>query len=834
MSKLIDALNRLQTLRSDDDPVELDSLHSESENFQEAIVAGECESSTTVSPDDSVCNQGGHSGSPPFELGVSTWLEILRNEYIDGYVRDGGGAIKFAVLPDNNSLTSLADSLGQDARQDNFVFAKIDARYTKAHMVDRLFHKIAKQLDWDELAYQYVTRLLVEHGYLVPTERKEFTLHKVAELNDRKEPLLRRDLQTWLEETIDGDPSLCREFRMAIIRLCLAQLDSGESDRVLADAVKDWLCGELRLISGVKKALIFQKVARHNARYLLSSLTHWLRMAGRSGLIVTLDITRYLESKRPTNPDRSFHYSSTAVLDLYDMLRQFIDTSDELEGFMMVVLTPPEFLSDARRGIDRYEALKNRIWDDVRDKHRPNPLVPLVRLSLISDSGQSYSCGESSSTATEQESVIARRVIEGLRAGVPTKHVVDSLGCPQGEIEWRFRRLLEGTEQNIPTGQCSKGLIVEGSFGSGKSHVLEYLQNIALASNFICSRVVISKETPLYHPVRMFHAAMESAVIPNKKGEVLEEIASQCDAWNPKYKSLAAWVNSVESGMDPRFAATLFLHERMGSDQELGYRMARFWTGDPLGVGELKRYLKECGIAGRYSFGKISQAELASQRFQFASRLMQAAGYAGWMLLIDEVEVVGRYSINQRIKSYAELARLVGGQDRISYPGVGVVVALTDDFQKEVLEGKGDMVNIPKRLQADTSEANIRLAEQADLGMKLVESRRIPIEGPTESLIQQAHETIRSLHVKAHHWHDWDHSAIVPALEVTPGTRMREYVKSWITELDLKRLLPEGAVEIEVANIKPHYEEDLALASVGPEVPTHDSIDYPDDSFKDA
>ena len=112
---------------------------------------------------------------------------------------------------------------------------------------------------------------------------------------------------------------------MAVIRLCLAQLESGESDRVLANAVKDWLCGELRLISGVKKALIFQKVVRHNARYLLSSLTHWLRLSGKDGLIISLDISRYLVSKRPAEPDRTFYYSPTAVLDLYDMLRQFIE-----------------------------------------------------------------------------------------------------------------------------------------------------------------------------------------------------------------------------------------------------------------------------------------------------------------------------------------------------------------------------------------------------------------------------------------------------------------------------------------------------------------------------
>ncbi|GJL50962.1 MAG: hypothetical protein NPIRA01_21890 [Nitrospirales bacterium] len=829
MSKLIEALNRLQSLRSDDDLTGLDSLQSPTDNFQEALVTAEVPE-VAYEPPPVVAepiHQGSGHAAVSMEINQKAWVEIVRREYLQGYVRDGGGTVKFVVLPDADSHKSFADELGDSANQEEFVFAKVDARYTKAHMVDRLFHKVAKQLDWDELAYEYVVRLLVDHGYQVPSQRKEFTLHHVATLNDRKEPLLRRDLQTWLEETIESDANLCREFRMAIIRLCLAQLESGESDRVLANAVKDWLCGELRLISGVKKALIFQKIVRHNARYLLSSLTHWLRLAGKRGIIMTLDISRYLVAKRPSEPDRSFYYSPTAVLDLYDMLRQFIDTSDELEGFMMVVHAPPEFLTDAKRGIDRYEALKHRIWDDVRDKHRQNPLVPLVRLSPTSPSLESLTVGEAGTAGSENETLMARRVIEGLRAGVPNGYVVKILGCSQGEIEWRFRRLLEGTQQNIATGQCSKGLIVEGSFGSGKSHVLEYLQNVALESNFICSRVVISKETPLYHPVRIFHAAVESAVIPDKKGELLSEIASQCDSWDPKYKSFSTWVNSTESEIDPRFASTLFLHERMGTDQELGYRMARFWTGDPLGVGELKKYLKECGIAGRYSFGKISQAELASQRFQFASRMIQAAGYAGWILLVDEVEVIGRYSVNQRAKSYAELARLVGGQDKISYPGIGVVVALTDDFQKEVLEGKGDMVKIPQRLQAVSSDENIKLAEQAEMGMKLVESRRIPIEGPTEPLIQQTHQTIRSLHVQAHNWRDWDHSAIVPHIEVLPGTRMREYVKSWITELDLKRLTPDEAVEIEVDNLKSHYEEDRVLATVSQDDSGFSQIESP-------
>ena len=105
---------------------------------------------------------------------------------------------------------------------------------------------------------------------------------------------------------------------------------------------------------------------------------------------------------------------------------------------MMVVLAPPEFLTDARRGVNRYEALKHRIWDDVRDKHHPNPLVPLVRLSADSTSFQSLTVGSPVPSDGQKDGLMARRVIEGLRAGVPNRHIVKALGCPQGEIGMAF------------------------------------------------------------------------------------------------------------------------------------------------------------------------------------------------------------------------------------------------------------------------------------------------------------------------------------------------------------------------------------------------------------
>ena len=794
MSKLIEALNRLQSVREEECIAPLPSSINITQLAAPKPVPPPQSDSKPSSKKNSLPEE-----APLFNLPLSDWLSIIQSEYLASFVREGGGAVKVAVFPHEETLKACQQELDDLAKREAYALAKVDARFTKAHMVERLFQKIAKQVDWDELAYRFLLRLLEENGHRIPANRREFSLRQVATLNERKEPMLRRDVQTWVEKSIEGDPGLCREFRMAMIRLCMAQLDAGDSDRVLASAVKEWLCGDLRLVSGVKKALIYQKVSRHNARYMLSSLTRWLRLTGQGGLILSLDISRYFSKKDALPTDGTLSFSSSATMDLFELLRQFIDSVDDTEGLLMVVLAPQEFLTDARRGVDRYEALKLRVWDDIRPKHRQNPLASLVRIQDITETVSaeriSPPCPKPRSMGPDSE---ARRVIEGLRAGVPNRHLVTALGCLQPEVEGRFRRLLEATQQNITTGPCPRGMVIEGEFGSGKSHILEYLQSLALEANCICSRIVISKETPLYHPVRLYYSAIETAVIPNKRGEIFSEIAGECDVWTPRYKNLVSWVNNPESGIDARFAATLMLYERLSSDMELGHRMTRFWTGDPIGVGDLKKYLQEAGFGERFTFGKVSAAELALQRFQFAARLMQAAGYAGWILLIDEAELIGRYSMNQRAKSYAEVARLMNLDGGPTIPGLGTVLALTNDFREDVIEKKGDNVKLLEKLRANNAEADRLLADKAEKGMGLLQSQRIPIGHPSSAIIQEAYRAIRALHLKGHGWHMWGNATDGSAI-IVPGTSMRKYVKSWVTHWDSLRFYPGEECEIEAS-----------------------------------
>ena len=321
------------------------------------------------------------------------WLEVIRREYLADFVAAGGAAVKVVVPADAAGRHDVRHRLRTSAEPLGYAFASVDAETTKIHLIDRLFFEVARQVDWDALARAYLAGSLVTMGYRLPqdvaapVEAPEglgdgaLTITRLAAVNNLPEAAFLVDIKRALWNRLLGDHALAREFRLAMIRLCIAQLDPAD-EPTLTEAVKQWLRGELRLISALKRALIFQRIARHNARQMLFSLARWLALAGKCGLVVSLDVARYADASRPHERGPGLYYSTTACMDLYEVLRQLIDATDELEHCFVGIVAAPEFLTDERRGLRSYHALYMRIADEVRDRYRPNPRSSLVRLAV--------------------------------------------------------------------------------------------------------------------------------------------------------------------------------------------------------------------------------------------------------------------------------------------------------------------------------------------------------------------------------------------------------------------------------------------------------------------
>lgn len=314
-------------------------------------------------------------------IGVDAYLEFLAKEYLGDFISQGGASVKFCVSPDPVVLYRFRTGLAEVAANGTFAYARLDAATTKVHQIDQVFFALSRQVDWLSLAAHFVRAAYDAISFPVPDDLAELTVAAAAARHDVDPRELYRSMRRHLEGEILGDHAMVHEFRLAMLRLCQAHLVARDVDTAERDAVVEWLQGDLRQISRMRSSLIYTRVARHNARHMLLSASHWLARVGHRGLVLDIDIARLLVTRRPPIEERQgIYYSKAAVIDAYEVLRQLVDATDDLEATLVTVCAPLEFVTDDTRGLTSYTALQLRVADEVRDRQRANPYAGLVRL----------------------------------------------------------------------------------------------------------------------------------------------------------------------------------------------------------------------------------------------------------------------------------------------------------------------------------------------------------------------------------------------------------------------------------------------------------------------
>ena len=411
----------------------------------------------------------------------------------------------------------------------------------------------------------------------------------------------------------------------------------------------------------------------------------------------------------------------------------------------------------------------------------------------------------------EYEALSCRRALEALRNGVPNTEAVKVLGCSQPEAEGQFSELLDKATDKDDPADGAVGMLVSGDFGSGKSHLLTHLEQQALSQGFVCSKVAISKETPLYDLGKVFKSAMENGRLPMRRGRLIEELGQRLNPRYPHYSSFFHWANEAGSsgGLHQMFPASLMVYERSG-DLELCGKIESFWAGDRILVSDVKNGLRQINQFKNYPFRAPKAAELPPQRLRFAAELIKGAGYKGWVVLLDEIELIGSYSILQRGRSYAQLAGWMGQIFGASCPGLVVVGTVTEDFALENISpdgGKKDHDYMRPKL-ADSKRYN-DITDRAEIGMNLLEREALTLRPPSPSEVRATVDKLQQIYSEAYGWD-------APRLQAETGgagyqRQMRYKVRAAINEWDLRRLYPDYRPETEVDEFRHTYEENVDL-----------------------
>ena len=409
--------------------------------------------------------------------------------------------------------------------------------------------------------------------------------------------------------------------------------------------------------------------------------------------------------------------------------------------------------------------------------------------------------------------IAARTAIEALRAGVPNRAAIRLLETEQAALRQNFSERLLLCGSALRDEAQTEGIVIAGGFGAGKSHQLGCLGVLAQQEQFVVSTVAISKETPLFDPARLFAAAMRAAVVPGVNDDVMTAVMAGLHPNSDRYESLEYWATSEMRArrLSPLFAALLHLVPRRTTDPDDHVRITRFLAGGKLNITLAKSWLREAGAAKLFDLKPVREADLALQRLRFAPRLFRAAGYSGWCVLLDEVELIARYSPLQRARSYAELARWLGLDKEEQIPGVVTVAAITDDFPDQMFHQRRDDERIPPLLER---RGLLRQAAMAREAIAWLERRQFRLSPPDEAGLHHSLDKIAALYRDAYDW-------TPPKTEIgerLAGKSMRQYVKSWITTWDIERLYGEVPV-IRADTIPTDYTEssDIERPSEGGE-----------------
>lgn len=373
-----------------------------------------------------------------------------------------------------------------------------------------------------------------------------------------------------------------------------------------------------------------------------------------------------------------------------------------------------------------------------------------------------------------ERKLLARRAIEALRGGIATPSVVQSLGISQPAIESRVESDLEAcaAEEEVTP------LVVVGGFGSGKTHILNYIAATASSKGFVTSYVVVSPETPLGNLHVVLKALAEASRAPGHTGKALRELMAKYGSKSAGFARVRRWAAERDDIHD-RFSAMLHLYE-VSSDPEFQSKVLADLEGHPMLKTAIKSALREIGQLQAYDLSHPKNRHLAPERLLLLSQLYRACDCKGWVVMFDELERLAFFPRKQRVEAY----RAIGWWTQQARQGLGVypVFAFAPGSIDEVWRKYEDHRFLDSTIQGSLFGEPVDLAR---LGLDILAKYRVLIEQPDAEQRERTLYAVRELYATAYDWRP--QNPAVTFRNMAPGS-IRSQIRRWIAELDLNRV----------------------------------------------
>ncbi len=330
----------------------------------------------------------------------------------------------------------------------------------------------------------------------------------------------------------------------------------------------------------------------------------------------------------------------------------------------------------------------------------------------------------------------ARHVIEALRSGIPSRAVGQYFSDARpGIMKDLSTRLTEVSEQGK-----AGGMVVCGKYGEGKTHLLNTVFNMAHAENMVVSFLSLSKETPMDKLYLLYGKVMQNTYLPRRLQPGIFQELEKISANSPMAGEMLLF---AAKQLETDKLYYLFRSYLNTEDPDEKFLLQADLEGDFVTNASLKKiYRRIFGEPAKYN-QNFSKTKHCRDYFSFMSRLFLQMGYHGWVILVDETELIGRSGKKARLNAYRNMASFLFPEKAPA--STFSLFALSASYVEDVIEGKHEYENLEA---SDWGEAD-RDTVRSVLGILTHAPQLLPL---TREEIQEVLMKIQEFHGRAYGW----------------------------------------------------------------------------------
>ncbi len=280
----------------------------------------------------------------------------------------------------------------------------------------------------------------------------------------------------------------------------------------------------------------------------------------------------------------------------------------------------------------------------------------------------------------------ARHLIEALRSGVPSRRVGKYFSSSRLSLISSIKDDME----NVSEGE-SRGRVIIGKYGEGKTHMLNTIFSIAQEENYVVSLVSISKETPPSNLNVLYRRILENTYLPGRNESgifgLFENLAPEGEKANEMY--LYGLKKLSSDKLYYVFKALLYSQGHRDDDADaLDADLRGYFMNQSVLKALYQKYCDEKMVLRE----KFVQKKHTFDYFVFMAKLFKTMGYKGWVILFDEAELIGRMARKSRENAYLNINRFLNPVS--SLESVYSVFAFSSSFTDEVIAGKNEYSSV--------------------------------------------------------------------------------------------------------------------------------------------